>query len=202
MDILECYRLLELTSAASVGDVKESYRRLARRLHPDVNPDNTQAHEQFIRVTEAYKVLLQITTARHPKVSVPPQPAKPPVVKVQVQRPPQPATPQTPPPQTSVSPEQQRLKVNSYRQLESLLKTQRVPRAIALVEALRQRLPNDPEVRQWQALIYQHWGRQLISEHKLNQARAYLKKALSTDPHNKALWAEIERDFRTLENLY
>ena len=64
MDIIECYRLLELTSIASPEDIKSSYRRLARRLHPDVNPNNSKAHDQFIRITEAYKVLGKIAAAR------------------------------------------------------------------------------------------------------------------------------------------
>ena len=66
---------------------------------------------------------------------------------------------------------------------------------------LQARLPNDPEIRQWQAIIYQRWGRQLIEDQKLAQARAYLKKALKTDPHNKSLWTEIEGDFRRIEAI-
>ena len=73
--------------------------------------------------------------------------------------------------------------------------------AIAIIEALQARLPNDPEIRQWQAIIYQRWGRQLIEDRKLTQARAYLKKALKTDPHNKSLWTEIEGDFRRIEAI-
>ena len=95
-----------------------------------------------------------------------------------------------------------KLKVDSYRQLQDLIQRQRFPRAVALIEALAQRLPQDAEIRQWQAIIYQSWGRQLIRERKLNQAKAYLKKALSTDPHNKSLWAEIEQDFRNLEMVF
>ncbi|NJK40988.1 MAG: DnaJ domain-containing protein [Acaryochloridaceae cyanobacterium SU_2_1] len=94
------------------------------------------------------------------------------------------------------------LKLNSYEQLQGLIQSQRFPRAIALVEALAQHLPQDPEVRQWQGIIYRSWGRQLIKERKLEQARAYLKKALKTDPHNKALWAEIDKDFRQLERIF
>ncbi len=217
MDIIECYRLLELTSAANVEDVKASYRRLARRLHPDVNPNNHRAQDQFIRVTEAYKILLKVARAKPaPSPTVTATPYASVEVKVTVSKAaaesaatppatpaPRPkATPSTPPPVTAASSENNQLKLDAYRQLETFLKTQRVPRAIALVEALRQRLPNDPEVRQWQALIYQRWGRQLITERKLNQARAYLKKALSTDPHNKALWAEVERDFRAIEQVF
>lgn len=230
MDIMECYRLLELTSAASLEDVKASYRRLARRLHPDVNPNNNQAHDQFIRITAAYKTLLKIAGTRsQPAAQTAPSTPQPeptvkanavdqPVAESVSPEPPAPATtsvsdepsaPASDPPQTAASEEtyeptfaEQKLKFDTYRQIEDLLKRRSLPRAIALVEALQTRLPQDPEVRQWQAIIYQRWGRQLIEERKLNQARAYLKKALKTDPHNKSLWTEIENDFRRMERVY
>jgi tetratricopeptide (TPR) repeat protein len=211
MDITECYRILQLTSTASLEDVKASYRRLARSLHPDVNPNNAQAHEQFIRVTKAYKKLIAIVPAQ--SFSDPPNsaPTPSPEVKVGVERPSQPSQPTTSPAPAASPPSPAhsapsladiKLKKDSYRQLEDFIKTKRFPRAIALIEALRTRLPNDPEVIQWQAIIYQRWGRQLITERKLNQARAYLKKALSTDPHNKSLWMEVERDFKAMERIY
>jgi tetratricopeptide (TPR) repeat protein len=220
MDIIECYRLLEITSTASLEEVKSSYRRLARQLHPDVNPHNDRAHDQFIRVTEAYKTLAKIAAARPvktaPRATATQTKPAPPNVTVSVE---QPAPPPPPAPPTTATTEDeipteatsaetvlsfadQKLKFDTYRQLEDLIKRRSLPRAIAIIEALQARLPNDPEIRQWQAIIYQRWGRQLIEERKLNQARAYLKKALKTDPHNKSLWTEIEQDFRRIERTY
>ncbi len=213
MDIIECYRLLELTSAASLEDIKSSYRRLARRLHPDVNPNNTKAHDHFIRITEAYKVLGKIAAARPVSTSVrpTPQPSPVPDIKISVKTAaPSAQVPQTPthsqPESAAPLPQElsfadQKLKLETYRQLEDLIKRRSLPRAIAIIEALQARLPNDPEIRQWQAIIYQRWGRQLIEDRKLTQARAYLKKALKTDPHNKSLWTEIEGDFRRIEAI-
>jgi len=94
------------------------------------------------------------------------------------------------------------LKHQSYHQLRSLLQNRRFPRAIALVEGLAQRLPQDQEVRQWQAITYQRWGRQLIQEKQYDKARVYLKKALKADPHNKSLWLEVEKEFQKLEVMY
>jgi tetratricopeptide (TPR) repeat protein len=220
MDIIECYRLLELTSTASLEEVKSSYRRLARQWHPDINPNNDHAHDQFIRVTAAYKVLIKVAAAR-PAPTVPrataTQPA--PEATVTVAQPTPKAPPSPPdsvappatapivephPPETDTSTSfaDRKLKFDTYRQLEDLIKRRSLPRAIAIVEALQARLPNDPEVRQWQAIIYQRWGRQLIEERKLSQARAYLNKALKTDPHNKSLGTEIAQDFRRLERTY
>jgi tetratricopeptide (TPR) repeat protein len=93
----------------------------------------------------------------------------------------------------------QQLKQNAYEQLQQFLREHRFPRAIALVEGLAQRMPQDIEVRQWQAITYQRWGRQLMNENQPEKARRYLKKALRTDPHNKSLWQEVEKDFRRLE---
>ncbi len=189
MNITDCYRLLELNSQASLAEVKASYRRLARQYHPDVNPGNRQAQEKFIQVTEAYK-LLAVVVAKTP----PPKPlssAAPSATRIS----------RKPPSAQPVSAFDQNLKQTAYRQLQELLKYQRFPRAIALIEGLAQRLPADQEVRQWQAITYQCWGRHLIGQRQIDKARLYLKKALRTDPHNTSLWAEVERDFRKLERV-
>lgn len=50
------YGVLGLAQGASDGDIKKAYRRLARDLHPDVNPD-PEAKERFQEVTRAYEAL-------------------------------------------------------------------------------------------------------------------------------------------------
>lgn len=50
------YQDLGVSRDASPEDIKRSYRRLARKLHPDVNP-GAEAEEQFKRVSQAYDVL-------------------------------------------------------------------------------------------------------------------------------------------------
>jgi predicted Zn-dependent protease len=79
-----------------------------------------------------------------------------------------------------------------------LLKNKRFPRAIALVEALRDRLPFDPEVRQWQAITYQSQGQHLLKQNQTEKALLYLQKARRTDPHNRRLGLEIEQDLNRL----
>lgn len=206
MDIADYYRLLGLRSGASLSQVKASYRRLARQYHPDVNPGNEQAKNKFIAITEAYKFLLGVAPAeveesKRPVTTTATTPVHPPPKATQTRTT---VTRKEPRIQDtgSLSEVDKALKQNSYLQLQQLLKYQRFPRAIALVEGLAQRIPHDPEVRQWQAIAYQRWGRQLISERQVEKARSYLKKALKTDPHNRTLWAEVERDFRRLEQIY
>lgn len=53
----DLYIILEIAQSASTDDIKRSYRKLARRYHPDVNPGDRSAEERFKRITEAYEVL-------------------------------------------------------------------------------------------------------------------------------------------------
>src|SRR6185312_6986409 len=50
------YGLLGVSPKATPDEIKRAYRRLARELHPDVNPDPT-AQQKFKDVTAAYEVL-------------------------------------------------------------------------------------------------------------------------------------------------
>lgn len=50
------YQTLGVSRDATPEEIKRAYRRLARELHPDVNPDET-THEKFKDVTAAYEVL-------------------------------------------------------------------------------------------------------------------------------------------------
>lgn len=50
------YDLLEVSRDASADDIKRAYRRLARQLHPDTNPDPTAA-DRFKEIAQAYEVL-------------------------------------------------------------------------------------------------------------------------------------------------
>ena len=51
------YETLGLGKKASAADIKKAYRRLARKHHPDVNPNDRSAEERFKRIQEAYDVL-------------------------------------------------------------------------------------------------------------------------------------------------
>jgi molecular chaperone DnaJ len=52
----DLYDLLGVSRDADSDAIKKAYRRLARKLHPDVNPD-PETQEQFKEVSRAYEVL-------------------------------------------------------------------------------------------------------------------------------------------------
>ncbi len=51
------YEVLGVNKDASEEDVKKSYRKLAMKWHPDRNPDNPKAEENFKEAKEAYEIL-------------------------------------------------------------------------------------------------------------------------------------------------
>lgn len=51
------YEVLGVNKDASAEDIKKSYRKLAMKYHPDRNPDNAKAEEQFKEAKEAYEIL-------------------------------------------------------------------------------------------------------------------------------------------------
>jgi molecular chaperone DnaJ len=53
----ELYKTLGVSKDASEDEIKKAYRKLARKYHPDRNPDDKQAEEKFKEVSAAYDVL-------------------------------------------------------------------------------------------------------------------------------------------------
>ena len=51
------YSTLGIARGATDADIKKAYRKLAKELHPDTNPNNPKAAERFARVTAAYDLL-------------------------------------------------------------------------------------------------------------------------------------------------
>ncbi|MBE9109211.1 DnaJ domain-containing protein [Nodosilinea sp. LEGE 07298] len=213
MALAHYYRILGLRTGAGFGDVKLAYRNLARLYHPDTNPGDQLAKEKFIQVTQAYQALVNALPAEAVAAKPAPSSAQPTAtVKVSAQ------TPSDSPPTTDIkevaaeveltvsptpggSEADQQLKVSSFKQLRELLQEQRFPRAVALVEGLVHRFPEDTEICQWHAITYYRWGHDLLNTGNLKKAEACLKKARRVDPQNRSLRQALHHDFARLEQL-
>ncbi|WP_291964532.1 J domain-containing protein [Maribacter sp.] len=57
MEFIDYYKILEIDKKATQADIKKAYRKLARKLHPDLNPNDKTAQEKFQRINEANEVL-------------------------------------------------------------------------------------------------------------------------------------------------
>jgi len=200
MHPIECYRVLGLPRHAPLEDVKVAYRRLARKYHPDLNPDNPTAAEKFQRVQQAYQILKNAESPS-PKSVDPPKPAPPPPQttapppKVQIHV-------KTAPPRPVVPPEE-RLRQEMVHKIEDLLRQKKYVVAIPIAEGLRARFPEAPEVARLLAIVYYRHGSECLiaPKSRLREAESYLRKALATDPKNRELKFEIERDLERLKRL-
>ena len=51
------YKILGVAKTATADEIRKAYRKLAKALHPDANPDNKAAEERFKNVSQAFKLL-------------------------------------------------------------------------------------------------------------------------------------------------
>src|SRR6478735_6318973 len=56
-EFIDYYKVLGLTKTATDEEIKKAYRKLARKYHPDLNPDNAAANKTFQQLNEANEVL-------------------------------------------------------------------------------------------------------------------------------------------------
>ena len=57
MAFIDYYEILGIQKNASADDIKKAYRKLARKHHPDLNPNDKEAHKKFQQLNEANEVL-------------------------------------------------------------------------------------------------------------------------------------------------
>ena len=51
------YEILGVDRSSSEKEIKSAYRKLAKKYHPDLNPDDTESESKFKEAAEAYDVL-------------------------------------------------------------------------------------------------------------------------------------------------
>ncbi|UNY97929.1 J domain-containing protein [Zhouia spongiae] len=57
MEYIDYYKVLGIDKSASEADIKKAYRKLARKYHPDVNPNDQESKQKFQQINEANEVL-------------------------------------------------------------------------------------------------------------------------------------------------
>jgi len=57
MEYVDYYKVLGIDKKASAEEIKNAYRKSARKHHPDLNPDDKEAHKKFQQINEANEVL-------------------------------------------------------------------------------------------------------------------------------------------------
>src|SRR5512140_2691706 len=57
MEFVDYYKLLGLEKTATTKDIKNAFRKLARKYHPDLNPNDKDAKRKFQQINEANDVL-------------------------------------------------------------------------------------------------------------------------------------------------
>ena len=57
MAVIDYYEILGISKKATANEIKKAYRKLARKYHPDLNPDNKKAELKFKEINEAYATL-------------------------------------------------------------------------------------------------------------------------------------------------
>ena len=57
MAYIDYYNILGVSKDASQEDIKKAFKKLARKYHPDLNPNDPEAHRKFQEINEANEVL-------------------------------------------------------------------------------------------------------------------------------------------------
>ena len=57
MAYIDYYKILGVNKSASQDDIKKAFKKLARKYHPDLNPDDPNAKQRFQEINEANEVL-------------------------------------------------------------------------------------------------------------------------------------------------
>jgi DnaJ domain len=192
ISVEKSYELLGLNSAASIDRIKAVYRQMAKKIHPDLNPDDPTARDRFNTLNQAYQLLLATHSQIERPIDAPVDPAPANNSDVRVDRVVDP----------SLSPKDLELKNEVFASLDKLVRQENFVKAVSIVDMLAKVVPNCAEISKKQSEMYFKYAQDLINRRsQLVLARTYLKESLRIDPHNQQRWQAVNREFNRIERL-
>ena len=193
ISVEKSYELFGLNSSASIDRIKAVYRQMAKKIHPDLNPDDPTARDRFNTLNQAYQLLLATHSQIDRSIDDPVDPA--PAANsdsVRVDR-------VVDPP---LSPQDLELKTEVFASLDKLVRQENFVKAVSIVDMLAKVVPNCAEISKKQSEMYFKYAQDLINRRsQLVLARTYLKESLRIDPHNPQRWQAVNREFNRIERL-
>ncbi len=190
ISVEKSYELFGLNSSASIERIKAVYRQMAKKIHPDLNPDDPTARDRFNTLNQAYQVLLATHAQIDRPESVDPAPAANSDVRVDRVV------------DSSLSPQDLELKKEVFENLDKLVRQENFVKAVSIVDMLAKVVPNCAEISKKQSEMYFKYAQDLINRRaQLVLARTYLKESLRIDPHNQQRWQAVNREFNRIERL-
>jgi tetratricopeptide (TPR) repeat protein len=185
MDLETARALLGLPSTFDAGLVKRHYRQRAKVCHPDLCPNDTAATEKFQALSLAYACL-----QRHLKS------AKPPTARTAADG----MTRTTDAAGRSpLNTQEQFLRGKHLQQIKAMVQAGKLLQAIAAIDTLMQRFPQDESLKKRKAWIYYGQARLLLRQGRIAQARKYLNAVLKLAPGDRSLRRRVETISESLD---
>lgn len=191
----QAYNLLGLNPSASIDEIKTIYRRMAKSMHPDLNPEDPTARDRFNTLNQAYQLLLvaaRSTTANINSDTIPDVDSHDRATSVRVSYVVEP----------TLSPADLQLKQEIFESLEKLIRQGNFTKAVSTIDLLVKVIPNCKEISRKQSEVYFKYAQDLVKQRtQLQLARTYLKASLQIEPHDRQRWEAVNREFNQIERL-
>jgi tetratricopeptide (TPR) repeat protein len=195
MHLHQCYELLGVPQNATLEEIKQAYRRLARKYHPDVNQNDPAAIDKFRMVQEAYEILKrsdnkdlskELSSKNNSASSTPSQSTtRSSKVKVEVNKAQPNAHPKS---KVEVNdPDPWKTKLDMLKRVQNLLNQKKYLEAVSVAEDMSQKFSDSDLVIHWKEIAYDQWVNQLNLVSNLDEAEVCLNKALGNNPNNHKL---------------
>lgn len=184
MEVLDYYRILEVSPEAKQDEIRKAYFRLAKAYHPDLatNGDGEENTERFLSIQKAYEVLSSVEKRRdydamHRQMLEGETTAA--TAGLGVKAAPRPAWARR------ASMAEERAARNAYSRIEGLLDEGDFERAAEVLRVIVKTIPSDPEYQSKYGYVLANIGG------SLHQARDLCRRAVETDPFDPDYHAQL-----------